>query len=235
MPNDRYPYPAAVSRVSEGENSREPQIQRALSWLFDQPGGEIIVLTPSKDVEGPSLHKVLTLPGVRHQTWRGFRAGMLKGRRLLSVWPDREHLTMLWDQSPDAAAVLEWNVQDTAEWISHALPLQLLADRHFMTVQGPDPALALLPDDVRNILKYVSRMAAGYSSGLKWDEVDRLKADMMNRPKRWVPVEVDAVRAECLGLGMRPDDVDTIVDLVQRRKDGRRFRVSSSHRTFAFG
>ena len=77
-------------------------------------------------------------------------------------------------------------------------------------------------------------MSAGYSSGLKWNEEDKLKADMMNRPDRWVPITVEQVREKCRELGMRPNDIDTVAGLLQRRKDGRRFNVGSSNRTFYF-
>lgn len=96
------------------------------------------------------------------------------------------------------------------------------------------PPAELLPSGINRILEYVARMAAGYSSGLKWNEVDKLKADMMNRPNRWKPVTVEQVRAKCKQLGMRPNDVDTIADLLQRRKDGRSFRVEPSYRNFHF-
>lgn len=77
-------------------------------------------------------------------------------------------------------------------------------------------------------------MAAGYSTGLKWNEEDQLKAGMMNRPDPWVDVTVEQVRAKGRQLGMRGKDVDTIADFVQRRKDGRRFNVRSSYRIFEF-
>ena len=77
-------------------------------------------------------------------------------------------------------------------------------------------------------------MAAGYSSGLNWNEEDKLKADMMNRPERWQPITVDQVRVKCRALGMRADDVDAVADLLQRRKAGRRFNVRTSYRTFEF-
>lgn len=83
-------------------------------------------------------------------------------------------------------------------------------------------------------MEYIASIAAGYSTGLKWNEEDKLKADMTNRPERWVPVTVEQVRAKCRALGMRGRDVDTMADFVQRRKDGRRFNVRSSYRTFEF-
>jgi hypothetical protein len=57
---------------------------------------------------------------------------------------------------------------------------------------------------------------------------------MMNRPERWLPVTVEQVRAKCRQLGMKPKDIDTIADFVQRRKDGRRFNIRSSYRNFHF-
>jgi hypothetical protein len=95
-------------------------------------------------------------------------------------------------------------------------------------------ALAPLPNGVDAILEHIAAMAAGYSSGLKWNEEDKLKADMMNRPDRWVPVTVEQIRAKCRQLGMRADDVDTIAGFLQRRTEGRRFNVRSSYRTFQF-
>lgn len=96
------------------------------------------------------------------------------------------------------------------------------------------PAVDPLPEDVDAILELIAAMAAGYSSGLKWNEEDKLKADMMNRPERWVPVTVEQIRARCHALGMRGEDVDTIAGYLQRRKEGRRFNVRSSYRTFHF-
>ena len=55
------------------------------------------------------------------------------------------------------------------------------------------------------MLEYVAGMAAGYSSGLKWNEEDKLKADMVNRPERWVPITVEQVRARCRELGDAPE------------------------------
>lgn len=92
-----------------------------------------------------------------------------------------------------------------------------------------------LPDDVDTILKSVAGWSAGYSSGLKWNEEDKLKADMMNRPTRWRTVTVQQLRARCRELGMKPNDIDTIADYLQRRKDGRRFNVRSTFRDFHWG
>lgn len=102
------------------------------------------------------------------------------------------------------------------------------------TASGEEKLLEPLPNGIHGILEHVAGMAAGYSSGLKWNEEDKLKADMMNRPERWSLVTVEQIRAKRRELGMRPNDVDKIAGFLQRRKGGRRFIVRSSYRTFQF-
>jgi hypothetical protein len=110
--------------------------------------------------------------------------------------------------------VIECNEAETASWIEDANPAQLL--------HGD------------GILEHIAGMAAGYSSGLKWNEEDKPKADMMNRPDWCASITVEQVRAKCRQLGMRPNDVDTVAGFLQRRKDGQSFNVQSSYRTFRF-
>ncbi|RAF08196.1 hypothetical protein DN545_34840, partial [Burkholderia multivorans] len=45
---------------------------------------------------------------------------------MLYAWPDRKHLNELWDVDAEALAVIEWNENETAEWIEDARPIQLL-------------------------------------------------------------------------------------------------------------
>lgn len=166
-------------------------------------------------------------PDVVHLNGKSLNLSSLEGRRVLLAWPTRQQMQDVWGAHPAALAVIEWGEEQIAEWITHAKPLQLLPGR---TVTPPDeiaPA-APLPNGIDKILSSVAAMAAGYSSGLKWDEEDKLKSDMMLRPDRWEPVTVEQVRAPCHGLGMRPKDVDTIAGFLQRRKDGHRFRVTAA-------
>lgn len=235
MSSDAYPYPVAISRLSDGENSREPQNSRAIRWLLAQKGGPVVVVTPRRDFHSESLKLLVASSRVTHLTWRGFSAGSLTGRRVIFAWPNRKLLQDLWGVEAEALVVIEWNEEETADWISDANPTQLLAGgtvEPFAEVQATasDP----LPNGVDGILEYVAHMAAGYSSGLKWDEEDKLKADMMERPERWAPISVEQVRRKCRDLKMRPNDIDTIAGYLQRRKDGRRFNVQSSYRDFAF-
>lgn len=227
--------PIAVSRLSQGETSREPQNARAVEWLLRQPGGRVVVITPTRHVESPVLEKLLSNPAVSHHTWRGFTADDFNGERVVYAWPDRKHLNDVWGAEADALVVIEWSERETAEWIADARPLQLLAEGIVEPPPGSETVpLAPLPNGLDGILEHVAGMAASYSTGLKWNEEDELKADMMNRPRRWADVTVDQVRAKCRALGMRPKDVDTISELLQRRKDGHRFNVRGTYRGFHF-
>ncbi|OZD69941.1 hypothetical protein CH272_02630 [Rhodococcus sp. 05-340-1] len=93
---------------------------------------------------------------------------------------------------------------------------------------------AELPPDVDEIIDHIAHWAAGYSTGLKWNEVAKLKADMMNVPERWAPVTLEALRAKCLSAGLGAEDTDTIVGLPKKRKDGRRLVPQKSYSSYRF-
>jgi hypothetical protein len=234
MSSEAYPFPVALSRLGNGD-SRETQNSRAIRWVLQQDAGPIVLVTPRRDFSGQSLRALAARADVTHLTWRGFSPTALTGRRAVHAWPAREHLNDLWGVRATALVVIEWNESHSTEWIEDAAPDLLLPSG---TQRAPAVAVDLpadLPDDVVSILTSTARWAAGYSEGLKWNEEDKLKADMMSRPARWAEVTVDQVRAKCRELGMQPKDVDTIAGLVQRRKDGRRFNVRSSYRDFHYG
>lgn len=235
MGSDEYPFPVAVSQLGE-QDSRESQDTRAIEWLLAQGGGSIVVVTPRKQFGGESLKRLVARPDTTHLTWRGFSAGSLANHRVIYAWPDRQHLNDLWGVNVDALVVLEWGEAETATWIEDARPVRLLTGRTVQPSPESDSEVAAetLPNGVGGILEYVAGMAAGYSSGLKWNEEDKLKADMMNCPERWEPVTVEQVRAKCRELKMRPNDVETIAGFLERRKQGRRFNVRSSYRDFRF-
>ncbi|PRB08698.1 hypothetical protein [Microbacterium sp. MYb62] len=235
MTSNTSKHPVAISRITE-DDTRDAQNLRALRWLADQEGGPVIVVTPQIDFDGDSLKRLIKQPGVTQHTWRGFSVGSLRGRRVVYCWPDRQHLNDLWDATPDALVVIEHGGTEAEDWIEDVNPVQLLKDATVpprIEAESDAPSEPL-PNGVDGILEYVASMAAGYSSGLKWNEEDMLKADMMNRPDRWVPITVEQVRTRCRELGMRPNDVDTVAGFLQRRKEGRRFNVRSSYRDFRF-
>ncbi|MBT1586443.1 hypothetical protein [Curtobacterium aurantiacum] len=232
MPTESYPYPAAVSQVSEGDTPAARDA-RAIAWLRAQKGGPVVVVTPRKDVRGV-VKAFAASAGVTHLSWRGLSIGSLTRSRVLLAWPDRDLLNGLWGIQLDALAVIEHGQRDTHDWIEDAQPTRLLADGLHPTAPILADPLQALPNGIDGILEYLASQAAGYSSGLKWNEEDKLKADLMNRRSRWDGVSPDQVRAKCRALGMRPNDVDTIVVLVQRRLDGGRFNVRKSYRQFHF-
>lgn len=225
--------PVAVSRLGE-DDTREAQNVRAVKWLLTQEGGSVVVVTPRRSFDSAALARLTSHPRVAHFVWRGHRGGHYDGQRVLYAWPDREHLNEIWNVDADAIAVIEWSTSETTEWIADMNPVQLYPGRTVEPSQTRYIDLDPPPNGVDAILEHVAAMAAGYSSGLKWNEEDKLKADMMNCPDRWAGITVEQVRAKCRQLGMRGKDVDTITDFVQRRRDGRRFNVQSSYRIFEF-
>ena len=237
MSSDEYPFPVAIS--SWGKNdSRESQDSRAVEWLLQQPGGPIAVVTPQRQFDGEALKRLVARPDVVHFTWRGFSTGSLNNRRVVYAWPDRKHLNDLWGVRADAIVVIEWGSGEAATWAEDAQSVRLLPGRILQPASEPQTALEFvdepLAEDVSRILESVAEWAAGYDSGLKWNEEDKLKADMMNRPSRWDSATVEQVRRKCRDLKMRPKDIETIIGFLERRKQGRRFNVRSTYRDFQF-
>ena len=52
-----------------------------------------------------------------------------------------------------------------------------------------------LPNGMGQILEYMADVAAGYGNHLKWNEVAKVKADLMNARHRWVGDSVDIIVA----------------------------------------
>lgn len=149
MTSQRYLYPVAISRLSEGETSREPQNVRAIKWLLSQPGGSVVVVTPQKSLDSDSLKRLVARPGVSHLSWRGLSVGSLSGRRVLHAWPDRKHVNDLWSVDAEALVVIEWNEADTAEWIEDVRPVQLLRGTTAVPTP-PDDKVSEAPEPLPN-------------------------------------------------------------------------------------
>lgn len=94
--------------------------------------------------------------------------------------------------------------------------------------------MAELPNGIDNILEYLPEMASGYGNHLKWNEVAKLKADLMNVRHRCLGVPVQSVSERCRELGMRPEDVQEIQELVTKAQAGRRLIPQKSYRDFKF-
>lgn len=94
--------------------------------------------------------------------------------------------------------------------------------------------MAELPNGIDSILAYLAEMASGYGNHLKWNEVAKLKADLMNVRHRWLGVSVESVSERCRELGMRHEDVQEIQELVTKAQAGRRLIPQKSYRDFKF-
>lgn len=93
---------------------------------------------------------------------------------------------------------------------------------------------AAIPEDIERILSHLADKAASYSTGLKWNEEAKLKADLMNNPVRWKTVSAQAVSQRLLSLEMSPEDTRTLTDFVRRAQAGKRLVPHRDYRDFKF-
>ena len=91
-----------------------------------------------------------------------------------------------------------------------------------------------LPADINRILELIAGWAQGYDNHLKWDEIAKLKSDMMKHMDRWGLVSTQQIRNRCAELGMRDEDIAEIADMHARRLQGRRLVPNDSYRDFEF-
>ena len=98
-----------------------------------------------------------------------------------------------------------------------------------MRIQGE------LEPSVDRIMDYIGQMAAGYSTGPKWNEVAKLKSDMVLVPHRWIGVDLRALEAKCRVVGLDDKDTGTILDLVRKVQAGKRLVPQRSYRGFRWG
>lgn len=226
-------YPVALSRLGDEDDTREKQAERAITWLCKQSGGSITVITPNKRLDNKAIDRFVQNVNVNYYTWRENDGQYLTGR-VLYAFPNHERLSNLWNSQLDALAVLEW--REDKDWMTIAKPIILLPNNKIVEpISTDDFELGKLPNGISDILSYLASRADGYSQGMKWNEVDQLKSDLMECPKRWEAVTSEEVRQECLHLDMKLADVDQITELVTRRKQGRTFNLSkSSYKGFKF-
>lgn len=91
-----------------------------------------------------------------------------------------------------------------------------------------------LPNGISEILQYLAQMARGYDNHLKWNELAKLKADLMNARARWLGVSVSEIADYCHTLGMRAEDVSEIAALVKKAQEGRRLVSQTTYRAYRF-
>ncbi|UQN29577.1 hypothetical protein [Brachybacterium kimchii] len=91
-----------------------------------------------------------------------------------------------------------------------------------------------LPADIDQILKALASWAAGYSTGLKWNEVAKLKSDLMENRAYWRGFAPVLVRDRCLELGMEAEDAEEIHGYVTKAQAGKRLVPEKSYKGFTF-
>lgn len=91
-----------------------------------------------------------------------------------------------------------------------------------------------LPNGVEEIVKSLAKWARGYNNHLKWNEVAKFKADLMNATDRWLVIDPSDFRAACLEEGMRVEDADELTGYLVRRKQGKRLVPQRSYRDSRF-
>lgn len=90
-----------------------------------------------------------------------------------------------------------------------------------------------LPADVIEIVEFLGRWSAGYGY-LKWNEIAKFKADLMNVRRRWVGVDRSAFRAKCVEVGLTSQEADELTDYLARAQAGRRLVPQRGYRDSYF-
>ena len=96
------------------------------------------------------------------------------------------------------------------------------------------PEQQVLPQDIDRILGYIARMAKGYGNKLKWNEIAKLKSDMMKNMDRWQLVTPSQVRDRCLEFDMTGKDTAEIVEMLEKRLERRVLIPKQGYRDFEF-
>jgi hypothetical protein len=91
-----------------------------------------------------------------------------------------------------------------------------------------------IPPGVEQILRCLAEKARGYGNRLKWNEVAKLKSDLMLVPERWSGIEAAAILRRCVQLGMRGQDARDISQFVERRQRGGRLVPRRSYQGYRF-
>lgn len=97
-----------------------------------------------------------------------------------------------------------------------------------------EPEIKDIPEDIERILSYIAQYAKGYNNHLKWNEVAKLKSDMMINMNRWRLVSSQQIARHLTELGMRDEDVAEVADIHARRMQGRRVVPQGSYKGFQF-
>ncbi|MCI1747340.1 MAG: hypothetical protein LKI24_04055 [Acidipropionibacterium sp.] len=94
--------------------------------------------------------------------------------------------------------------------------------------------MSKLESSVAKIMDYIGEMAEGYGGHVKWNEIAKLKADMMNVKRRWMNVDTAAFTMKCHEVGLTNEDTTEIVSLVKKVQQGRKLVPQRGYKTYRF-
>lgn len=92
----------------------------------------------------------------------------------------------------------------------------------------------LVPRDIFEILDYLAYCAKLNDGDMKWNEIARLKADLMQNWSWWRDVSIGDMAAVMADLGFSNDDIKMVADFIERRRAGRRLVPHASYRDMPF-
>lgn len=87
---------------------------------------------------------------------------------------------------------------------------------------------------VDGILSYLANAARSSGGGLAWQEVAKVKADLMRQRQWWAEVPVSYVSEKLHEFGMSAEDRRTLTELLSRVQAGGRLVPQASYRDFEF-
>jgi len=149
---------------------------------------------------------------------------------------ERELLLALRDRMHQAINDPRWKEDDLTEVRAELEEIERKLAALDAQAEEMGVASSELPDDVSQIVDYLAMAAQGYGGKLKWNEVHKVKGDLMNARRRWRPerVSVIAFKAKCLAVGLSSADTDELVDMLTRAQAGRRLVPKWGYAKFRF-
>jgi len=93
-----------------------------------------------------------------------------------------------------------------------------------------------VPADIAKIAEYLASNATMSGGSMKWNEVAKLKASLMNEPARWSGLRVspEAFEAQCRAAGLPADDAATVGEFLRKAQTGRKLIPKSLYKDFVF-
>ena len=97
-----------------------------------------------------------------------------------------------------------------------------------------DDVADLIPQDIFDILKQLAYCANLNNGNMKWNEVARLKCDLMQNWQYWSDVNIGNMAAVMADLGFSVSDIRMMADFIDRRRQGRRLVPARAYRDMPF-